>query len=116
MARVGDRRVAGSSGGGADELAVGDAVVGVADDQLAALAVSGVAQGQAAGLFQGVAADRRDLIGELDFPVAAPVMIDADEWVGRRCHTCRVPLGARTVIRDNPRSPHPAGPRLIGPP
>ena len=69
------------SGGGADELAMRDAVIGVADDQLTALAVRGMAEGDAAGLVQAVAADWRDLVGELDFPVAAVVEVDADEWV-----------------------------------
>jgi hypothetical protein len=83
---------------------MGDAVVGVADDELALLSACGVAVGEIAGFAERPAVDGGDLVGEIDLPVAAPIGLDADEGVGRAGHRLRVSPSRRSVIRDNPLS------------
>ena len=61
---------------------MGDAVVGVADDQLAQLTRRGVTVGEAAGLVEGPAADWSRPVREIDLPVTVAVVPDADEGVG----------------------------------
>ena len=61
---------------------MGDAMVGVADDQLARLTSLGVTVGNAAGLIKGAAANGTRPVWKVDLPVAVRVVPDADEGVG----------------------------------
>jgi hypothetical protein len=83
---------------------MGDAMVGVADDQLAQLSAGGMPVGKVAGLAQRPAANRGRLVRELDLPVAVPIVLDADEGIGDGGHTLRVSPRRPFVIRDNPLS------------
>src|SRR5579875_1494436 len=75
----------------ADELAVRDAVVGVADHQLARLAICRLHVRQLPGLVKSAAAQRRGLFGKLDRPVTLAVVIDADRGIGSGWHGHSVP-------------------------
>jgi hypothetical protein len=58
-----------------------DAVVGVADDQLAPVTSRGMSVGEATSLVEGTAPYRGGPVGEVDLPVTVGVMLDADEGV-----------------------------------
>jgi hypothetical protein len=68
-----------------------DAMVGVADHQLARLPVLGVPVRETAGLIERAAPNRGDLVGEFDLPVTVPLGVDADRGIGRRGHALSVP-------------------------
>jgi len=86
-----DSRISAISGAArsvrADELAVGDAVVGVADHELARLPVGGVPVGQAPGLIERAAPDGGNLVRKLHLPVTVTLVIDADGGVRGRGHS-----------------------------
>ena len=63
-----------------------DAVVGVADDQLARLTVRRVPVGETAGLIERATPEWEDLIRKVHLPVSAAVVVDADGWVGDGRH------------------------------
>jgi hypothetical protein len=73
-----------------DELSMSDAMVGVADHELAGLAVGGVAVGEAASLIERAAPDGGAFIGKLHIPGAVTLMVDADGGVHGRGHESRV--------------------------
>jgi hypothetical protein len=76
-----------------------DAVVRVADDQLARVPVGGAQIGNAPGVVERLAGDRLALIGEGDLPVAVavPVHTDGDEPCFR--HGNSMPAARRADIR-----------------
>lgn len=78
---------------------MGDAVVGVADDQLAGLSPPGLTVGQVPSFLQRVASHRDSLLGKLDLPVTVTLVLDADGGVGRCLH------GSQSVRRG--RECHP---------
>ena len=65
---------------------MGDAVVGVAHQELDRLPLSGVTIGEAASLVKGPAPDGGALIGKLHLPVAMTLMVDEDRGVCGRGH------------------------------
>lgn len=69
-----------------DDLSMSDAMVGVADHELARLAMGGMTVGEAAGLVERAAPQGSDLIGQLHLPGAVTLMVDADSRVRGRGH------------------------------
>jgi hypothetical protein len=80
---------------------MGDAMVGVADDQFARLTSLGVTVGKTAGLIESAAPDRSGLVWKVDLPVTMTLVLDADEGVGDGWHTGTVSPNRAAVIRDN---------------